>query len=454
MSLRRHPDFVKLWVGESISHIGSQVTLLAVPFIAITVLHASTFEVALLTAVEMSPFLLVGLPAGAIVDRLRRRPVMVVGDVGRALALVSIPVAEHFGALTLAQLYVVVLITGSLTVFFDVAYQSYLPSLLKRDDLVGGNARLETSRSVAQIAGPALAGGLIGLVGPATAVWVDSASFAVSAVAIAAIRRREPRPERAVERPRLRADIAEGLRYVLGHRLLRSLAGCTATNNLFGNVTWAVVLVYAVRELGLDAGQVGIAFAVGSCGFVAGIAALPRLTARFGLGQTIVWSAFATGLGGWLFPLATPGTAMVMIGAAMALSSMTIPVYNINQLSLRQAITPARIQGRMNATMRFMVWGTLPLGAVLGGVLGSTIGLRPTLVVAAAGQMLSFLWVLFSPVPGVRELPAGDDDGSAGEEGDGAVPGVGGIVGPMAGPIGRVDEPVLGLGVDDHLDLR
>jgi MFS family permease len=455
VSLRRHPDFLKLWAGETISVLGSQVTLLAIPFIAITLLDASTFQVGLLTAVEMSPFLLVGLPAGAIVDRLPRRPVLIAADAGRALALASIPLAHHWWTLTMAQLYVVVLITGVLTVFFDVAYQSYLPALVERDQLVEGNSKLEISRSGSQIAGPGMAGGLVGAVGPVGAIVVDAVSFVLSGFAVLAIRGREPRRRADDEaRPRIRTDIAEGLRYVLGHRYLRNIAGATATFNLFGSMQGAVLLVFAVRELDLSAGRVGLVLAIGNIGFLLGAVVVGRFTRWLGLGPAIVWSAVVCGIGPWLAPLATKGLAMPLLIASGFVTGVGVPIYNINQVSLRQAITPDRLLGRMNATMRFMVWGTMPLGGLLGGVVGTRLGLRPAMFVAAGGASLAFLWVLFSPVARLREIPGPEAGSVDGEEAGDALPGVGGIVGPVGGALGVVDESVAGFGVDDDLDVR
>jgi MFS family permease len=462
VSLRRHPDFLRLWAGETISVIGSQVTLLAVPFIAITLLHASTFEVGLLTAVETLPFLLVGLPAGAVIDRVRRRPVMIVADLGRAAALTSIPIAHAFDVLTMAQLYAVVLVTGVLTVFFDVAYQAYLPSVVARDQLVEGNAKLAMSQSAAQVAGPGLAGGLVGLIGAVAAIWADAASFVLSALALLGIRHRESRPDAdadaadagapAAPPPKIRTAVAEGLRYVWHHPLLRPIAGSTATFNLFGSMSGAVIVVFAVRELDMTAGHIGAVTAVGNVGFLVGAALSARITARLGVGRTIMWSGLVSGLGGWLAPLATPATATPVLVASLAIVVVGVPPYNINQVSLRQAITPDRLQGRLHATMRFLVWGTMPVGALLGGVLGTLVGLRATLAIGAAGTSLAFLWVALSPVRSISTIP--DGPASVGEELGDAAPGVGGVVGPMSGPGGVVHEPVLGVGVDDDLDVR
>src|ERR671931_2484054 len=250
-SLWRDADFMRLWTAESVSRRGSQVSLLALPLVAITVLHASTFEGGLLSTAEFAPFILVGLPAGVWVDRLRRRPVLIAGDLGRALALASIPVAYWLDVLSIGQLYAVGFVTGVLTVFFDVAYQSYLPSLVEPEQLIEGNAKLEISNSGASIAGPGLAGGLIQLVTAPLAVLADAISFLASAVFVGAIRRREPPPagdqDRARARGGMRREIAEGLRYVLGHRLLRWIAVTTASANLFSSMITAILVLYLVR---------------------------------------------------------------------------------------------------------------------------------------------------------------------------------------------------------------
>jgi MFS family permease len=403
-SLWRHGDFMRLWTAESVSQLGSQVSLLALPLIAISVLHASAFEVGLLSTVEFAPFVLVGLPAGVWVDRLRRRPVLIAGDLGRAAVLASVPLTHALGALSIGQLYLVAFTTGVLTVFFDVAYQSYLPSLVAPEELVEGNAKLEVSRSGAQIAGPGLAGALIDLVGAPLAVLADAASFLASAAGIFLIRRQEPAPGRAAaRRGAMRREMAEGLRYVLGHRLLRPIAATTATANLFNAVMFAVLVLWMVRELGLRPAAIGLVFAAGNLGFLAGAVASGRLASVIGLGRAIVAPEALGGLGALLVPLAPRGAAVPLLVVALFVTSFGSTAYNINQVSLRQAITPARLHGRMNATMRFMVWGTLPVGSLLGGALGGAIGLRPTLWVGALGGLLSFLPAALSPV---RSLPS------------------------------------------------
>ena len=449
-TLWRHRDFLKLWAGQSVSRLGSQVSLLALPLIAITVLRATTFEVGLLSAVEFAPFILVGLPAGVVADRVAKRPILIAADVGRLVALGSVPLVYELGALTIGQLYAVAFVSGVLTVFFDVAYQSYLPALVTTDELVEGNAKLTVSDSAATVAGPSIAGALVDVVGAALAVIADAVSFGISALSLVLVKRREPArgDTDTAARRGVRAEIGEGLGYVLRHPLLRPIACSTATSNLFSSMGGAVLTVYMVRRLGMSPGLIGLTLALGNIGFVVGALLTARVTTVTGVGRMIVVSMIISGTGGLLLPLATRSVSMPWLVAGSFLFSLGTPLYNINQVSLRQAITPFRLQGRMNASMRFMVWGTMPLGSIIGGVLGTAVGLRPTLLIAGGGGATAFLWLLFSPVPTVIEIPA-----SGLQEVDHPAPGVGGVVGTVSGAIGIVDEPVLGVGIPHRGDV-
>ena len=413
-SLLRHRDFVKLWTAETISVFGTQITLLALPLIAATTLNVTPFEFGLLGAIEFLPFILLSLPAGVWVDRMRRRPILIAGDVVRAVALLSIPIAFALDGLTIWQLYTVGFINGCATVFFDVAYMSYLPALVDRDQIIDGNSKLETSRSAAFIVGPGIAGFLIGAISAPFAILVDSVSFAVSALFLGVIRRREPKPERQVDEhgqeASMRSEIAAGLRYVLGHRYLRSIAATTGSSNFFSNILFAVLLLFLVRELGFTPELIGIAFSIGAVGFLIGAVLAGRIGGRSGVGPTIVASAFIAGAATLLVAIAPADLAFAFIAASVFIGSLANSIYNISQVSLRQAITPQSMQGRMNATMRFIVWGTIPIGAIVGGFLGGTIGLQPTIWVAAIGGMFVALPVLLSPVRSIRAMPEPVDD--------------------------------------------
>jgi MFS family permease len=407
--LWRHQDFLKLWSAETISQFGTAITGLALPLVAIIVLHASAFEVAALGTIEFAPFILFSLPAGVWVDRLRRRPILIAGDLGRAALLASIPLAYFADALTIGQLYVVGFLVGTCTVFFDVAYQSYLPSLVERSDLVEGNSKLEVSRSSAQIAGPGFAGGIIGLLTAPYAIVLDAISFLGSAFLLFGIRREEATSgggDGMAERRSMRSELGEGLRFVLGHRYLRNIAASTGTFNFFGNLSGAIILVYLVRRLHMTPGLIGLTFSLGSAGALLGALTANRIAGRLGVGRTIVW-AQATTVAGILIPLAPQDKyrAIPFLVAAELVIGASIVIYNVNQLSLRQALCPERLQGRMNAVMRFLVWGTIPLGSLVGGGLASTIGLRPTIWVGVLGSMLAALPVALSPVRSVERIP-------------------------------------------------
>jgi MFS family permease len=403
--LRGHRDFRLLWGGETVSELGSQVSLLAIPLLAVRTLHATTFQVGLLTAAETAAFLIVGLPAGVWVDRIRRHWVMIAADLGRVLVLGSIPVAYALGALTMVQLIVVTLVTGILTVFFDVAYQSYLPSLVGREHLVEGNAKLTGSAQVATVAGPSIAGGLVQAIGSSYAIVVDSLSFLVSALAVAGIRTPEPKPEIPEGgHPSLRHDMAEGLRFVFHNALLRAIACTTASSNLASGIAAAVEVVFLVRTVHASPAVIGLLFTLGGVGGVLGALVAGPLARRIG-GARATIVGILSNVGALLIPLTQPKAGLLFFGIGMLFVGFGATVYNVNQVSFRQRLCPDRLLGRMNATMRFVVWGVLPIGALIGGLLGTVIGLRPTLWIGAAGEAVAGVWLLASPMRSMRDFP-------------------------------------------------
>ena len=428
--LWRQHDFLKLWSAETISVFGSQVGQLAMPLVAILVLDATAFEVAALGVVLFLPFILFTLPAGVWVDRLPRRPILIVGDFGRAALLATVPIAYFADALTLAQLFVVAFLVGTLQVFFDVAYQSYLPSLVERDQIVEGNSKLEISRSAAQISGPGLGGILVEVLTAPYAVLVDALSFVASGAFLLGIRKPEPRHATATtdgRKPSMRHELKEGLRFVLGNPNLRAQAGCTATSNLFSSVAFSIVLVFAVRELELSPGVIGLVLSLGAVGSMIAALTATRISRRFGIGPTTIAVASLFGPAMLLVAFAPAGNAAIpFFVTAQLVFGFTVVVYNIVQVSYRQAICPPRLQGRMNSVMRFVVWGTIPIGTLLGGTLGSTVGLRETIVVGAIGGGLSVLWIVFSPQRHLREMPEPLEDEPAPEEHVGTQWGFGG----------------------------
>ena len=430
--LWRHRDFLKLWSAETISQFGGAVDDLAIGFVAIVELDASAFEVALIGVLGFLPFILFTLPAGVWVDRLRRRPILIIGDFSRAALLATIPIAYVADALTLWQLYVVVFLTGVCQVFFDVAYQSYLPSLVERDQIIEGNSKLEISRSAAQVGGPGMAGGLVEIFTAPYAVLVDAISFLGSGLFLLGIRKQEEAPVRETadgSKPSMRTELKEGLRFVLGNPNLRAQAGCTATSNFFSNVAFAIFLVFVVRELELSAGVIGIIFSVGALGSFAAAFTAMRLSNRFGIGPTTIAVGMVWGPAMLLVAFAPVGNAAIpYIVAAAILQGFAIVVYNIIQVSYRQAICPPRLQGRMNSVMRFIVWGTIPIGALVGGALGTWVGLRETIVVGAIGGGLAFLWILFSPQRHLRDMPEPVEDRPVPAELGPTIPGVGDLL--------------------------
>ncbi|MEU2348635.1 MFS transporter [Modestobacter sp. NPDC049651] len=403
-SLWRHRDFGHLWAAETVSQVGTQVTQLALPVLAVGVLAASPMEMGVLTALETAAFLLIGLPAGAWVDRWRRKRVLVIADLVRAGVLASIPVAWALDVLTLGQLFVVAAATGTATVFFDVAYQSYLPALVDRDQIVDGNGKLEASRAVAQVAGPGVGGVLLRVLGAPWLLLADAVSFLASAAFLAGIRRPDVVPDRAVRRP-LRTEIAEGLSFVVRHPLLRRIVACTGTANLFGSITSTLLVLFALRELGLSESTLGLVLSAGAAGGLVGAATAARFARWVGEGRAIPLSVLAVVPFAALVPLAALGAPAVLLVVGQFGTSWCIVAYNVTQVSFRQRLCPPALLGRMNASVRFLVFGTMPVGGLLGGVLGSTLGLAPALWVAVAGQGLAALWVTASPLLGMRELP-------------------------------------------------
>jgi predicted MFS family arabinose efflux permease len=395
---------MRLWSAQTISQFGSQVTVLALPLVAILVLDASAFEVAALTTVEWLPWLLFSLPAGVWVDRLPRRPVLVVTDLGRAAALVSIPIAYAFDALALGQLYVVGFVAGTLTVFFELGYTAYLPALVERSQLAEGNAKVEITRSAAQLGGPGLAGQLVQLFGAPVAMLVDAISFLGSALFLATIRvREEPRPRE--EDTRLRTELAEGIRFVLKHPYMRPSMGFVATVNLFYNIMFGVFLVYAVRSLDFDAARIGLMFTLGNVGVLAGALLATRIGRVIGVGPTIVGTAFMLGWPLLFVPLVDGSYAFPVLVGVFAVTGFNGVVTNVVGVSLFQATTPDRLQGRAAGARRLVNLGAVPVGSFAGGIMASTIGLHQTLWIGAIGATVAFLPLFFSPVRKLREVP-------------------------------------------------
>jgi MFS family permease len=402
-----HPDFVKLWTGQSISEVGSQVSQLALPWLAAVGLHASPFQFSLLGVLGFMPFILFALPAGVWVDRLRRRYILIVGDAARAVLLILIPVLWATHELRIWHLLVLQFAIGVFTVFFDVAYQSYLPALVEREHLIDGNSKIQLTASIAQVGGPNLSGVLIAAITAPYAIVVDAASFVVSSVFMISMGHREepPKYDASNPRPKMWPQVKEGLDWVVKHPWLRAIAACTGTSNFFSSTAFSVVLLYMVRVLHLSAYAVAAVFAVTSVGSIVASLCTGRLNKWLGVGPTIVWSILVSSVAAIGYPLAPKSFPLPLLMIAGVGFGFGAVAYNITQVSLRQAITPERLQGRMNAAMRWIVWGTIPLGTLFGGGLATWFSLRTAIWVGSVGQMAAFLPVTMGSLKRVREMP-------------------------------------------------
>lgn len=400
MSFRAHRRLV---ASTGVSALGSQVTVVAAPLTAVLVLHAGAAQAALLSAAATAPFLLLALPAGAWVDRWDRRRTMLVTDVLRGLLLLLVPAAAWLGVLDLALLAVVAFLVGALGVLFDVAALSAAPSLAEGAGLARLNGQLEVARAAAHTGGPAAAGLLVQVVTAPFALLVDAASYLASALLLRGLPS-VPSPGSAATDGSTLAAVAAGLRYCWKHPYVRPLAMTAAWSNLWAEGVMAVLVPYAVRDLGLSAGQVGLVLALANVGYLIGGALAPTVMARVGVGRTaLLGAALSSGL--VLVPLDVAGPVMLRLATGLGLAAAGGAIWNVAAVSLRQATTPEAMLSRMNATNRFVIWGTMPLGSVVGGALAALGGPALAVVVCAILAPLCLLPVFFSAVRPLRDLP-------------------------------------------------
>jgi MFS family permease len=386
---------------------GSRVTVLALPLTAILTLHASPVQIGILEAMGSAASLVFALPAGVWVDRTRRRPIMILANLGQAALLLTIPAAAWLGVLVLPQLYVVSFLSASLAVFFNVARASFLPSIVSREELVEANSKLSVSGSLAQIAGPGLGGVLVQLLTPPVAILADAISFIASTLGLIAIQAPEA-PRRRAAASNTRRELTEGLQVLRRDPILLSLAGASATFNLFDSVLFAVYVLYMSRTLHLAASTIGLVFGLAGAGGLLAALLVAPLTARIGVGRAILRGVVLATAGELLIAAAGGPqivAVLVLLGAEGAVE-LGAGLYSINVGSLQQAITPDHLRGRVSASIELVTFGVGPIGAVLGGLLGETIGLRATVMVAGAGTLLSLLWLRSSPIRVLREMPA------------------------------------------------
>lgn len=400
---RDNHDFGRFWIGDALSKAGSQVLLFAVPVLAATVLGASTWQVSLLATAAGLPYLLFGLLIGAWSDRLRRRPVLIAADLVRAVTLAWIPVAAALGVLTVEQLYVAQFVAGTGTAVFDISQGAYLPFLAGRDRLVEANSALEANRTVMFTLGPSLGGQLVAWIGAASAVVATVGGFLWSALWLRTVRAREPPAARAPRR-HLWHEIGDGVRFTLAEPFIRAttLHGTCAV--LFLSTRYAIETLFLLRTVGLDPAGIGLIMAGPGLGAVAGAAVAARVARRVGRVRTVLVTGIVMGFASLLIPLTGDGSRLAFYFAGAALVSCSITVNNITAVSLRQALCPDDLLGRMNATSRFVAWATLPLGGVLGGLFGTALGLRDALWISGAGLLASALWLVLSPAVRTRDL--------------------------------------------------
>jgi MFS family permease len=397
--LWRHADFLKLWAGQTISLFGSQITFLALPLTAILLLNATPAQMGILSAVRALPALLIGLFVGVWVDRRRRRSILIATDLARAVLLLVVPGFALAGILNIEVLYVVSFAAGALGLLFSVAYQSYLPTLIEREQLVEANSKLELSRSAAEIAGPGLAGALAQWLTAPVALFVDALSYLVSALSLSLIRTPEPElPPQSNQS--VWQEAREGIRGVVNDPSLRAIAGYSATLNLFNSLLETGWILYLTQNLQIEPGLLGVIFTAGGVGFLGGAAAAARVIQRIGMGRAMIAGLLIATCSDLITPLArgTPLTVALLLIVGQIGFGIGITTFGVSQVSLSQIITPNDQRGRVNAVMQVIGAGVTPIGALLGGVLGEAIGIRSTMLIAVAGEMCAVLWLLWSPL--------------------------------------------------------
>lgn len=408
-SLVHHADFRRLWLGDGLGQLGAQLGNLAIPVFAVATLDATAWQMGALTAAETAAFLAIGLPAGAWVDRMRKRSTLITADLVRAAVLAVVVVVALTGHASMPVLYVAALAMSAATVFFDVAYQSYLPGLVGPTHLVQGNSLLQATQSVAQIAGPALGGALLRVVSAPMLLVGTVVTYLSSAASVSRIRMVEQLPDPAERRP-LRLEVAEGLAFVVRHPLLRRVVACTGISNLSSSIAGALLVLFVLRELGLTEAQLGVMLSASAVGGLLGAVVSSRLARWFGEGRVIPFAAVMSAPAWALIPLASPLArlgvpALVTLTVSGISFSVFVVVYNVAQVSFRQRVCPPALLGRMNASVRFLVWGPMPIGGLLGGALGDRLGIIPTLWIAVAGLGVAAVPVVVSPLWRMRTLP-------------------------------------------------
>jgi MFS family permease len=405
-SLWRDRNFLTMWTGQAFGQVGAQISELAIPVLAVLLLGAGEIEVGVLNAANVAAFLLVGLPAGAWIDRMRKRHVMIAADLVRAAALACVPLLWALGVLRMWHLILVAAVVGVASVFFDVSYQSLVPSLVRPVQIAEANGKLQSTHELANIAGPGIGGWLIGLITAPTAMLATAGSYLLSVVALIFTRDHEVRRSPHDHGPILR-EITEGMRFVFTEKLLRRIVVTTSTSNFFGTMSMTLLPLFLLRDLGFTPQAMGVMLSLGSIGGLLGAVATPHIVRRVGEARAIPVSMIGFSIVALLLPLAAsvPGVAFPLLVAQSFVGTFTVLLYNVTQVTFRQRITPVRLLGRMNASVRFAAWGVMPIAALLAGALGTWIGVVPTLWIAACGQPIAATFVVTGSFWSMRDLP-------------------------------------------------
>ncbi|WP_417233462.1 MFS transporter [Arthrobacter sp.] len=415
--LRRDLNFLVFWLGQTLSQFGAQLGAVAMPVLAVSLLQATEWEVGVLNAANTVAFLVVGLPVGAWVDRFIKRRIMIRADLVRMLAMLVIPLLWYQDLLQIWHLWIIAAVIGIANVFFDVSYQSYIPALVEREQISEANAKLETTGQVSRLAGPALGGGLLVVLAAPLLFIGQAIGYLVSALCLTRVRDDEI-PATRVAGTGLVAEIREGMAYVVRHPLIGPIAATTGTINFFSTIIFTLLPILALRTLSLNTVELGLVYSAGAVGGLIAASLTPWVSGKMGEGPSLVLGTLLTAGGMAGFPLSILAGGLrpsfAILAASMFVMTVGVLIYNIIQVSMRQTICPPRLLGRMNASIRFIVWGVMPVASLLAGFLGTALGISAALWIGVAGSLAGVLPLLLSPVARMRSLPSTQEhDGGA-----------------------------------------
>jgi predicted MFS family arabinose efflux permease len=391
-SLLRNRDFMLLWTAQSVSDLGSAVMVFALPLAAVTMINASVFEIGVLSAAGTAAWLLLTLPAGALVDRVAKRPLIIWCGLSRAAIVATVPAAAAFDRVTFPHLCAVAFLTGAITVVFEVACQSYAPAIVSPGHLAEGNGKIATSNAVAGVAGPSAAGGLMAVLNTPAVFLADSLSYLAAAVSMWFVRTVEPHRRRAAGGAR------EGVVFVLRHPVLRRIVACSAVGNAGDTMVVTLIVIHLLDDLRTSPATAGLVVGLGSAGGVIGGLVATSLARRWGVNRALWGSKLILGAFALLIPLGQPGWGIMAVAAGLFAARLSTVAYNVLQITYRQSVCPPELLGRMNASVRWMIRGAIPISALLAGSLGSWLGVRTTLAIAVTASWLSVLWIVLSPI--------------------------------------------------------